>query len=69
MMWTLLRMNEERILKKVLNMKVKGKCPRWRLQSRWEQWLRKIGYRGKDVHGKELWEYSEMGHLVVRQPS
>jgi hypothetical protein len=30
-------MNEERIPKKVLNMKLKGKCPRMRPRPRWQQ--------------------------------
>jgi hypothetical protein len=34
-------MNEERIPKKISNMKVKGKCPRGRLTSRWQQQVRK----------------------------
>jgi hypothetical protein len=33
----ILRMNKEIIPKKALNMKVKGKCPRRRLRSGWEQ--------------------------------
>jgi hypothetical protein len=40
-------MKEVRIPKKVLNMKMKGKCPRGRQSSRWEQQFR------KDVTEKE----------------
>jgi hypothetical protein len=32
MVWNILRMNEERISKKVFNIKVKGKCSRGRLR-------------------------------------
>jgi hypothetical protein len=34
-------MNGERITKEVLNMKIKGKCPRGRLRTRWGQQIRK----------------------------
>jgi hypothetical protein len=40
-------MNEEKISNEVLNMRVKGKCPRGRPRSRWEQQVR------KDVTKKE----------------
>jgi hypothetical protein len=34
-------MNKERIPKKILKKKVKGKCPRGRPRSRWKQYVRK----------------------------
>jgi hypothetical protein len=37
MVRALLRMNAERITEKVSNMKLKGKCPKGRLRSGWEQ--------------------------------
>jgi hypothetical protein len=37
----ILRVNEDRIPKTVLNTKVKGKCPRGTSRSRWEQQVRK----------------------------
>jgi hypothetical protein len=39
MRWSghILKINEERILKKVLNIEVKGKHPSSRLRPRWEQ--------------------------------
>jgi hypothetical protein len=46
-------MNEERIPKKILYMKVKGKCPRGRLRSRREQQIRK-NVRWKEDLGKRL---------------
>jgi hypothetical protein len=61
----ILRMNEERIPNKVLNMTVKGKCPRGRLRSRMEQEVRKDvtqkeGRPGEEIE-KELWEGGEGG--------
>jgi hypothetical protein len=49
----ILSMNEERFAKKVLSMKVEGKCSRGRPRSRWEQ-LGKMSYRGKENHGKKF---------------
>jgi hypothetical protein len=47
--------NEQKILKKVFNMKVKGECPRGRSRSRWEQQVRKDVTQGrKEGHGKIL---------------
>jgi hypothetical protein len=57
MVWTRFK-NEWRIPKKVLNMKVKGKRPRRRPRSGWEQQIRKDVTPREEVHGnkQELWE-------------
>jgi hypothetical protein len=52
MMWTHFE-NEWRIRKKVLNMKVKGKFPRGRPRTRWEQQVRK-DVTQKEEHGRKL---------------
>jgi hypothetical protein len=56
-----LRMNKERIPKKVSNMKVKGKHPRGRPRSRWEQQVREdVTQREvrpwEEIEEMELWE-------------
>jgi hypothetical protein len=40
---------------KVLNMKVKGKCPRGKMRSRWEQQVRK-DVTQREGNEEELWE-------------
>jgi hypothetical protein len=41
MRWYTLRMNEDRIPDKGLNVKIEGRHPRVRLRSRWEQQVKK----------------------------
>jgi hypothetical protein len=49
-------MNEERIPEKGSNMKVKGKCPRRRLRSRWNNRLGKMSHGEKEgVGALERW--------------
>jgi hypothetical protein len=40
-------LNDERITNKVLNMRVKGNCPRGRQQSGWKQQARKFVTEGR----------------------
>lgn len=47
-------MSEERILKMVSNMKMKGKHPRERPRSRWSSMLGKIPHKGREDRGKIL---------------
>jgi hypothetical protein len=52
-------MNDERIPKKVLNMKLKGKHPRGKPRSGWERGVRKyvthkVGRTREEVKGNEL---------------
>jgi hypothetical protein len=47
--------NKNVIPKKVLNMKIKGKFPRGKLRSRWEQHFR------RDVILKEIGTWDEVG--------
>jgi hypothetical protein len=70
-----LRMNEERIPNKVLNMKVKEKHPKGRQRSRWEQQIRldvtqnerrKIMGRNRGERVVERWRWRG---LAVRQPT
>jgi hypothetical protein len=61
LVWAHLRINKETIPKKVLNLKVKGKCPRGRLRSTWEQQVRKYithkeGRSWEETEEQELWE-------------
>jgi hypothetical protein len=51
-----LRMNEERILKKVLNKKVERKCSRGRPQSRWTQHVRRDVTQSEGRPWKEVEE-------------
>jgi hypothetical protein len=45
-------------------MKVKGKCPRWRLRSGWEQVREDVAQREgrpwEEIEVEELWESKEM---------
>jgi hypothetical protein len=49
MVWTDLRMNEERIAKKSLNVEINGKHPLGRLRLRWEQQVRKMSHGRRSV--------------------
>lgn len=50
-------MNKYGMLMTVLNMKMKGKCPGGRLQSRWEHQVREDFLQKEEVCQKiELWE-------------
>jgi hypothetical protein len=50
-----LRANKERILKKVSNMKLNGKCSKGRTTSRWEQQVRKeVTQKREETEEEEL---------------
>ena len=49
MVWTIMRMREERILKKMLHTKMEGKRPRGRSRTRWiDQIGKSIEMRGEN---------------------
>jgi hypothetical protein len=65
-------MNKYGMLMKVLNMKMKGKCPRGRLNSRWEHQVREdfLQKEGKVFQKIELWEDRDRWRdLVPRWPT
>jgi hypothetical protein len=67
-------MNKERIPKKVLYLKVKGKCPRGRPRSRWKQQVRKDvrqreGRPWKKLRRRSCGKTDRWKGLVVRRPT
>jgi hypothetical protein len=47
-------MKEDRILKMVLNTKVRGRYPRRRRKETWEQQVRKVSHGKKKGHSKKV---------------
>jgi hypothetical protein len=69
----ILRMNKARIPKKGLNMKVKGKWPRGRVRTRYEQEVRKYvtqnGGRKNTGIEEELWKDKDDGEAWLSHHS
>jgi hypothetical protein len=56
-------MDEDRIPEKILNMKIKGKCPKQRPRSRWEQQVRNDVMHKQERTWRKQWRRRRVGYI------